>query len=148
VKERKPSQRRRAAKAGAESAPPASRQPKSSGRSLATSSAFRDFIVDQLSELGDVTARSMFGGIGLYCGALFFGILARNVLYLKVDEGNRADYERSGMKPFTPYPDRPGTMQYYEVPVGAIESAPDLVRWARKSVEAAKRAQASRARKR
>lgn len=83
----------------------------------------------------------MFGGTGLYCDEVFFGIVARDVLYLKVDGENREDYVRAGLKAFKPYPDRPSTMQYYEVPVGVLESAPDLVAWARKSVAAARRAE-------
>ncbi|HSL22374.1 MAG TPA: TfoX/Sxy family protein [Vicinamibacterales bacterium] len=109
-------------------------------RSLAGTHGFRDFVLDQLSSLGEVVARSMFGGVGLYCDGLFFGIIARDVLYLKVDASNRPDYERAGRKPFRPYPDRPGTMQYYETPVGVLENAPELVRWARTSVAAAARA--------
>ena len=117
-----------------------SRRLKRSSRSLAGSTAFTTFIVDQLSELSDVTAKSMFGGVGLYSGGLFFGIIARDRLYLKVDAVNRADYERDGMSAFKPYPDRPATMQYYEVPVGVVESAPELCRWARKAVAVAERA--------
>ncbi len=107
-------------------------------RSLANSSSFRDFVLDQLSGLGDVTARSMFGGIGLYCGDVFFGIIARDRLYLKVNDSNRRDYEEAGTPAFRPYPDRPGTMKYYQVPTGVLESAPDLVRWAKKAVSAAR----------
>lgn len=69
----------------------------------------------------------MFGGVGLYCDEFFFGLIARDTLYLKVDDSNREDYVRAGMKPFQPYPDRPGTMQYYDVPVGVLESAPERV---------------------
>lgn len=115
----------------------------SSPRSLAVSSGFREFVLDQLSELSDagaITARSMFGGVGLYCGGVFFGIIARDVLYLKVDESNRPDYEGAGMHAFRPYPDRPGTMMYYAVPPAVLESAPELVRWAKKSVLVARRA--------
>lgn len=82
----------------------------------------------------------MFGGVGLYCNGLFFALIARDVLYLKVDAANRPDFERAGMNPFKPYPDRPTTMQYYETPVGVLENAPELVAWARKSVAAAGRA--------
>jgi DNA transformation protein len=82
----------------------------------------------------------MFGGVGLYCEGLFFGIIARDRLYLKVDGENRGDYERAAMEPFRPYADRPGTMMYYEVPAGVLESPPELVRWARKSLAAAARA--------
>jgi DNA transformation protein len=108
-----------------------------SPRSLKVSDAFKSFVLDQLDELGDVVPRSMFGGVGLYCRGVFFGILARDVLYLKVDDTNRPDYERAGMKPFNPYPDRSGTMQYYAVPVGVLETAPELVAWARKAVAVA-----------
>jgi DNA transformation protein len=65
---------------------------------------------------------------------VFFGILARDTLYLKVDDTNRAEYERAGMKPFKPYPDRSGTMQYYAVPLDVLESPIDLARWARASI--------------
>jgi DNA transformation protein len=109
-------------------------------RSLKVSDAFRTFVLDQLEELGDVTSRSMFGGVGLYCRGLFFGIIARDTLYLKVDDENRPDYEAAGMKSFKPYADRPATMRYYAVPLDVLESAPELTRWARKAVPAAARA--------
>jgi DNA transformation protein len=111
-----------------------------SPRSLKVSDSFRSFVLDELEELGDVTSKSMFGGVGLYCGGVFFGIIARDVLYLKVDDSNRADYERAGSKPFKPYRDRPGTMQYYAVPVYVLESPLDLVEWARKAVRVAEAA--------
>jgi len=106
-------------------------------RSLAVSDAFRTFVLDQLDELGEVTARSMFGGVGLYHAGVFFGIIARDTLYLKVGDANRADYQRAKMKPFKPYADRSGTMRYYAVPVAVIESAPELAAWARKAVAVA-----------
>jgi DNA transformation protein and related proteins len=111
-----------------------------SPRSLKVSDAFKSFVLDQLAETGDVTAKSMFGGVGLYCNGLFFGIMARDVLYLKVDDSNRVDFERAGSRPFKPYPNRPGTMQYYAVPVDVLESLVDLTVWARKSVSVAERA--------
>src|SRR5262245_24862538 len=97
---------------------------------LKVSASFKSFVLDQLEELGDgVTAGSMFGGVGLSYRGTFFGILARDTLYLKVGDSNRGDYERTGTKPFKPYQDRRGTMKYYAVPVGVLESAPELARW-------------------
>src|SRR3954451_6483869 len=106
-------------------------------RSLSVSRAFRSFVLDQLEELGEVTARSMFGGVGLYHRGVFFGIIARDTLYLKVGDANRADYVRANATPFKPYPDRSGTMKYYAVPVEILESALDLVAWARKAIAVA-----------
>jgi DNA transformation protein and related proteins len=109
-------------------------------RSLKSSDAFKTFVIQQLADLDDVVGRAMFGGVGLYQRGVFFGIIARDTLYLKVDEINRPDYEQAGSRPFKPYPDRAGTMQYYEVPVYVLESTMELTDWARKAVAAAKRA--------
>jgi DNA transformation protein len=109
-------------------------------RSLKSSEPFKAFVIQQLADLEDVVARAMFGGVGLYQRGVFFGIIARDTLYLKVDEVNRSDYEESGSHPFKPYPDRAGTMQYYAVPVGVLESSMALTDWARKAVAAARRA--------
>ena len=105
-------------------------------RSLRSSASFERFVLDQLADLGPVTSRKMFGGIGLYCADVFFGIIARDELYLKVDDKTRGQYEGAGMQPFKPYPDRPTTMKYYAVPVGVLESAVELTAWARDAVAA------------
>ena len=113
-----------------------------SKRSLRSSESFKQFVLGQLESL-DVTAKSMFGGYGLYAGADFFGIIASDVLYLKVDDTNLGAYERAGMKPFRPYPDRAGTMKYYAVPLDVLESQPELEKWARDAVRVAKRTSAA-----
>ena len=110
---------------------------KRSPRSLDVSEAFTAFVLDQLAEVGEVTPKAMFGGVGLYCGGVFFGILARDVVYFKVGDANRADYERAGMQPFKPYADRSSTLKYYAVPVDVMESAPEFAAWARKAMAAA-----------
>jgi DNA transformation protein len=112
---------------------PASRRP----NPLKVSETFRQFVLDQLEELGDVHPRAMFGGVGLYQRGVFFGIIAGDVLYLKVDATTRNDYVRAGMQPFMPYPYRGGTMQYYAVPVDVLESATELATWAARAVRAA-----------
>ena len=98
------------------------------------SDSFRSFVVDQLAELADITPKAMFGGVGLYQGDTFFGIIAGDRLYLKVGDANRADYLAAGMRPFKPFADRPGTMGYYAVPVDVLESPAELAAWARKAV--------------
>jgi DNA transformation protein len=104
---------------------------------MRSSRAFRDFALDQLSGVPGVTARAMFGGIGLYAGDVFFGIIASDILYLKVDDGNRAEYEAAGSRAFRPFADRAMVMPYYEAPVGVLESADTLAAWARASIRIA-----------
>jgi DNA transformation protein len=106
---------------------------------MKTADGFLRFVLDQLDGIEDVVSRPMFGGTGLYAGTVFFGIIFRDILYLKVDNRTRADYERAGMKPFKPYAGRPTTMQYYEVPAAVLESGEDLTGWARKAIAAADR---------
>jgi DNA transformation protein len=113
---------------------------------LRVTDTYKRFLLDQLEELGDVEPRSMFGGVGLYFRDVFFGIVAGDVLYLKVDDTTRGDYERAGMGPFRPYPEHGGTMQYYAVPIDVLESAEELARWARRAIDVAKRARPREAR--
>jgi DNA transformation protein len=108
-------------------------------RSPKVTDAFKSFVLDRLEDLGEVTPRAMFGAIGLYRRGVFFGIVAGDVLYLKVDDVTRPAFERASMAAFKPYPDRPGTMQYYAVPTNVLESATDLVEWARRAVAVAER---------
>lgn len=103
---------------------------------LRSSEAFCRFVLDQLEPL-DVLPRGMFGAIGLYCRGAFFGIIANDTLYMKVDDSNRAMYEREEASRFKPFPNRPASMNYYAVPLAVLESAPQLLRWARLSVRIA-----------
>ena len=78
---------------------------------------FLAYVLDQLAQLGDVSSRRMFGGVGLYCDEFFFGLIADDVLYLRVDDSNRTDYTTRGAAQFRPYADRPHlSMSYYEPP--------------------------------
>ena len=118
------------------------RRPPTRGRlhPFKVSDGFRAFVLDQLGELGEVEPRPMFGGVGLYHGGLFFGIVAGDVLYLKVDDRTRRDYVAAGMPPFKPYAHRPVTMHYYAVPPVVLESPNELASWAKKAVDVAARA--------
>lgn len=114
-------------------------RPRSTFASLKVTDAFKAFVLEQLETLGDVLPRAMFGGVGLYRRGVFFGIIARDTLYLKVGDANRRAYEKAGMPAFRPYADRPGSMSYYAVPVSILESADDLAQWAHKSLAVARR---------
>jgi len=104
---------------------------------------FRQFVLEQLAGVKSVRARAMFGGVGLYAGDVFFGILAADTLYLKVDDTNRGQYEAAGMTAFKPYATKSMTMPYYQVPAGVIEDGDELAAWARASVRVAVRARAT-----
>ena len=101
---------------------------------MAVSAEFLDFILDQLNGWGNVTARKMFGGAGLYRDGKMFGLIAGDVAYLKVDDSNRKEYEQAGSSPFKPYQNKATVMSYFEVPPDVLESPDELVRWAERSL--------------
>ena len=69
----------------------------------------------------------MFGGVGLYYDQRFFGLIARDTLYLKVNDANRAEYEARRMTRFHPRPNKPQlSMTYYELPADVLEDLAGL----------------------
>ena len=93
---------------------------------------FTDFVLDQLDNLPGLTHRAMFGGYGLYCGRVFFGIVHQGRLYFKTNATTARRYRKRKMKPY-----RPNAKQtlnsYYEVPVEILEDAGELTIWARQA---------------
>ena len=115
-------------------------------RSLRVTPEFRDFVLDQLAALRELRAKRMFGGIGLYSGERFFGIVAADELFFKVDDGNRGAYEAAGSEPFRPVAARPVSMSYWRVPIEVLEDPSELRVWAENAIAAAERAAASKPR--
>ncbi|HVY81939.1 MAG TPA: TfoX/Sxy family protein [Steroidobacteraceae bacterium] len=102
------------------------------------SKAFVSYVLEQLGGLPRVSARRMFGGIGLYCDGQFFGLIHHDTVFFNVNDTNREDYVARNMPAFRPYRDRPElSMSYFAVPVDALEDRDELTVWARKSVAAA-----------
>jgi DNA transformation protein len=113
---------------------------------VAVSPDYLQFILEQLEPLGGVTHSRMFGGVGLRRHELFFGLIAGDCLYLKVDALNRPDFEAAGCEPFRPFGgDKP--MSYWTAPLEALEDPDLLADWARKALDASARAKAPKPRK-
>lgn len=106
---------------------------------MAVSAEFREYVLEQLGRVAPVTARSMFGGAGVYAGGLCFALLANDTLYLKVDDTNQADFEAAGMKAFEPYGDG-RTMRYFELPPDVLEDVDRLRPWMERAVAVARNA--------
>ena len=106
---------------------------------MAVTAGFRAFVVEQLQVAGPVTARAMFGGVGLYCQGCFFALIADDTLYLKVDDVTRPAFERAGSGPFRPYGGDTHVMQYYELPPEVLEDRTALREWARAAIGVARR---------
>lgn len=97
-------------------------------------------LLARLAPLGELRARRMFGGVGLYCDDVFFGLIDAGVLYFKVDEASAAAYRAAGSQAFRPFPDKPPMGGYYEVPLCVQERDEELCAWAGTALEVARRA--------
>jgi DNA transformation protein and related proteins len=100
---------------------------------------FADHLLDLLGPLGPVSARRMFGGVGLFYGSTMFALIASEELYLKADERNRPDFEAEGEGPFAYETSggRRAIMSYWRAPERMLDEPDELRAWARKSVDAA-----------
>lgn len=101
---------------------------------------FVDSLVIRLTPIGAVDARNMFGGHGLFMEGRMFALVARGALYLKADDGNRADFETAGMTAFKPYAEKPMTMPYFGVPESVLADNETFCAWSANAVQAAARA--------
>jgi DNA transformation protein and related proteins len=95
---------------------------------------FKEYILDQLRFLDGVESKQMFGGFGLYCNGIFFGIIAADAgVYFKTDAATIDEYKDKGMKPFKPSA-KQTLKNYYEVPPEILEDEQQLTDWALKSL--------------
>lgn len=107
---------------------------------MAQQSEFVAFLLDHLRAFGEVSARPMFGGYGVYHNGLIFGLVADGCFYLKADEQTRGHFEAAGLAPFSyvkegkSYP-----MSYFEAPPEALENADEMQKWAALGFQAALR---------
>lgn len=104
-----------------------------------------DFIRDLFASFGPVTVRRMFSGAGIFADGLMFGLIIRDVIYLKADDSNVADFEREGCAPFTytrgKKSGRPSqhALPYWRLPERLYDDPEELAVWAKRSFAIAER---------
>ena len=112
---------------------------------MTVTGGFRSLVLEQLGRVvRDVRGRSMFGGVGIYSGGLFFALIDDDTLYFKVDDSTRPDFESRNMDPFRPYGPEGEVMQYYCVPGEVLEDAEALDDWVQRAIAVAQRAKQQR----
>jgi DNA transformation protein len=104
------------------------------------------WFLELLASAGQMSARRMFGGTGLYAGGLMIALEADGTLYLKADDHSRADFDAAGGVPFE-FESRRGTViTHYLTPPDEALDSPDAMRpWAMLALQAAQRAAAKKA---
>ncbi len=101
---------------------------------MAISKDFLEYVLDQLSGWGNVYANRMFGGAALYQDDLAFGMIANDIVYLKVDNTNINKYLKEGSKPLKPFKNNATVLSFYNVPPDVFEDAEEFTEWAKESL--------------
>lgn len=115
---------------------------------MVASDSFAEFLREQLAPLGRVTLRRMFGKTGAFCDGVMFGVVADNMLYLRLDDENRAAFEEALASPLLSY-EKKGVsidLSFCRAPERLFDDPDELVEWARLALEAARRVAAKRKR--
>jgi DNA transformation protein and related proteins len=115
---------------------------------MVASDSFADFLREQLAPLGHVTVRRMFGKAGVFCDGVMLGMVTDNMLYLRLDDQNRAAFEEALSSPLLSY-EKKGTtidLAFCRAPERLFDEPDELVTWARLALAAARRVAAKRKR--
>lgn len=106
-------------------------------------------VLTLLTPHGDIRARAMFGGHGLYLDGMMFALIADDRLFFKTDAETRPRFARTGSKPFSYQ--RAGReaviMSYYEAPPRTMNSARAIMPWMELATIAARGAQRAKKKK-
>jgi len=104
---------------------------------MARDKAFHEYVMHEVfASIAGITSRGMFGGWGIYKDGIFFALIVDGRLYFKVDDANRADFEKAGSEPFryASKNKKAVTMSYWELPASVMDDPHKLRRWVEKSV--------------
>lgn len=116
---------------------------------MVASDSFAEFLREQLAPLGPITLRRMFGKTGVFCDGLMLGMVTDNMLYFRIDDGNRDAFRKAATSPPLNYR-KQGEMidlSFWRAPERLFDEPDELVAWARLALEAARRVTAKRGRR-
>jgi DNA transformation protein len=101
-------------------------------------SSLAGYVTEELTFLGQISNRSIFGAVGIFIDERLLGIVAGEVLYLHTGPINRDDYLTRGMAQFKPYPNAFDlTTDHHQVPVDILTDPQQLKVWGERALRAA-----------
>lgn len=97
-----------------------------------------NYVEEQLAFLGRISAKSIFGGVGIFVDERLLGIVMEDKLYLHTDASNLREYQSRGMQQFKPYPNAFDlTTDHHQVPTEVLDDPEELKRWGQQALAAA-----------
>lgn len=115
---------------------------------MVASVSFAEFLREQLAPLGRASLRRMFGKTGVFLDGVMLGMVAGNMLYLRVDDGNRALFAEAADFPPLNYEKGGRTLDlsFWRLPERLYDEPEEFVAWALAALAAARRVAATRKR--
>lgn len=111
---------------------------------MTASPDFITFVQELFAPLGGISIRRMFGGAGVYCRGLMFGLIYEDTIYLKADAESRKAFEARGCGPFIyDGKGKPVATSYWQMPAELIDDADQAVNWAKTALAVARAAKAA-----
>lgn len=90
-------------------------------------------LVDAFGDLGEVSRRKMFGGVGIFEDGTMFGIVdSAGGAFLRADDRSVSMFTSAGSE-------RHGRMPYYSIPEAVLGDRDTLLEWAREAIAASRR---------
>jgi DNA transformation protein and related proteins len=108
---------------------------------MVASDSFAEFLREQLAPLGHIAIRRMFGKSGVFCDGFMFGMVSDNVLYFRVDDGNREILKEAVAFPPLNYEKKSATIDlaFWRAPERLFDEPDEFIIWARAALAAAQR---------
>jgi DNA transformation protein len=107
-------------------------------------SEFVDYLSEVFQALGQVDAKRMFGGFGIYHDDLMFGLVADDVLYLKADAESAPAFVARQLAQFQYLKQgKPVRLSFYAAPEEIFDDPDEARDWATRACEAALRSRRS-----
>jgi DNA transformation protein len=108
-----------------------------------------EYIRELFQNFRPVDVRRMFGGAGIFCDGLMFGLIFDGAIFLKIDDETIPDFEREGSTPFVytraKSPGRVGkhSLNYWRLPERLYDDPEELAVWATRAFAIAQRKKAA-----
>jgi len=92
---------------------------------------FVEYVRELLEPFGEIKARAMFGGYGVYKDGLIIAIIVQDELYLKCAKGNQDYFKSFNSEPFSYYTKngKLASMSYWKVVPEVMEDEDLFAKW-------------------
>jgi DNA transformation protein len=88
-------------------------------------------LVDDLSSIGEVSSRKMFGGVGIFAdGSMFTIVDGDGRVFFRVNESTAPRYVEAGSE-------KHARMPYWSVPQSVLNDPDEIVAWGTQALQAA-----------